>query len=1504
MYQSRSSNHKEYIPLGKSKKEYTPLTQTRMVRRLGPLTMEEKLQNQSHLKLSTSTLPQKTYLADKLKPDSKLLGVLKTVTTSKMQERLGIDREDPYIAAGRAQGAFIAQKNPKLVDPQAYFESELSRGWKHQELPEAVTKEQRRAQTMGRIFGYTTLQAVMSPVIGAASTKLLAKSPATQTAIQKVATLAQQKPWTVGWGLQILKGGAWGGLLGTITQADTKKEWIQNVAHNAGWFAAFNAITYPIVQFFKPLMYEVSKGGRLVGDKNIQQMISSKEVKQIVSSPKTLYYKHPTDPKLLLKVTEQQMMVVNATGSTSQYPLLTKQDIEVFRYEPALFTKLHNWLTRKTPFQMVMKQPIKPIDAKWGYVSGDPTPPTEAAKTVVDVSGLGKPIPTPTVPTTPITNIDPASILTPITQERLTDSIAQYKTPDEFASQNKPSMNIRMDIGEAKDALQPQQIIDILKKEFDISVNNYKIKPSESENIFIPELSRPITEKELLKLADLLKQDAIPAHDGQKGMLVGPKAEEWGGKFLSEYYLNQEGEKFSDLISAYNRAVGTVDTLQRIKMDNVRTHKGVQYQALESPESKLDVAIDGDNVGWLTNLETKEEFRRQGFGEEIIKHGINSLINRGVTEIKVVPESTISRNLFKKVGFVGDGKEMTLEIATPKLPDVTPNIQQTLKRGDSPSVAQNQAYNQAQQKLKTNPAQITKQDMQTLRDGKREEITPDGIKEVNPESEIHNEIIEMYAGLNPAAISEMPLEQYNQAKKWIIDNIAKGIIKYVGLTPEIKELLMGLEGSKELLKEDLLKFFTASFGNLSPTERELLSYHQENPKKYPIPPHLESSAKLVNELVQSSRALQESRNLQTSFFPESFIAKQRFLISELKDEIIRLKQGTAIQKRLNKIKLIEQDIELLKQLRYMPHAYLTQQGLERKMISQIDGYSVSAALRDTLTKLKGRKITTLDVAEELGLKPEKDAAVLLASHFEYLLNKISIHDTVEAMKANTDMVLPEEVAPKDWHKLPVKQLDGYLVHPWMSASIEELAIPTSRTMIGRAYDSVNALGKALRFHNFIILPFWNVIQTIGGGTGFLGWRSFINLVPDIPNFLKALLKQEDNVIGALMPKAIREVQSRGPLYRDLVRRGVYTTPLSQRMPESIETMIKIQLAKMDKDYPGWKKAFAKITGREPSLKSILLIPDLYRANWNLTWSIDRIQRTATALGYLRQGADINQAAEMTKTFHADYNIFAKNAKKWINRGLLVGTYKTNMLVRLPAFIARNMISLGKNVTAGKKPTQEEKAAFTASMNIFIVIAAALSFAAYRGYRLREGYRLVKKLDKPEITKEGEFVTERVITLPGPWAEIPKFLTRLMYGPQGIYMYLAVVPQIGTGLARNRRWNGDPYWTIGASPEYQKREIITNIARDYFSFGETIERLTDTELDSIDKTLSMVGFATYKRGSTESRIQAQISQLKSNLNSFLKRPDISEQNKEDAIQAYEERAKELIDELESFMEIYE
>lgn len=116
-------------------------------------------------------------------------------------------------------------------------------------------------------------------------------------------------------------------------------------------------------------------------------------------------------------------------------------------------------------------------------------------------------------------------------------AIEKVKVPN---SPSGHTLNVGMKIGDSG-KLTVKRITDALK-EIGVKVKNYEIQQSGTEPTFIPELSRALTPRELYNLSVKLEQDAIPQLSNGTGIMNGPKAADWGGKFNPEYYINKSNK--------------------------------------------------------------------------------------------------------------------------------------------------------------------------------------------------------------------------------------------------------------------------------------------------------------------------------------------------------------------------------------------------------------------------------------------------------------------------------------------------------------------------------------------------------------------------------------------------------------------------------------------------------------------------------------------------------------------------------------------------------------------------------------------------------------------------------------------------------------------------------------------------------------------------------------------------------------------------------------------------
>lgn len=275
-------------------------------------------------------------------------------TTSAGQEA------EQETVSGNTNTEKMMADDPSKIDPMVYFSSGLGFGNDNpvdsiqnmvdgydknvltSETPQPVTTKQKFASAIGM----TVTMAIAQPLIDLAAGSLLSKIPVVGDAIESMTEAAKTKPWTVGYLLNTAKAAATGGLFGLITK--NKSTVAQNVMQNAGMFAAFSALAYPIQQFFKPIIQQV---GSMTMDASAKNILTDPAITQNPVS-QTLWFKNPEDGTQLLKVTangvefvpKTSSEVVSAGAAASNAPTLTSLDIQGFKVKPSLYENLTNWI--------------------------------------------------------------------------------------------------------------------------------------------------------------------------------------------------------------------------------------------------------------------------------------------------------------------------------------------------------------------------------------------------------------------------------------------------------------------------------------------------------------------------------------------------------------------------------------------------------------------------------------------------------------------------------------------------------------------------------------------------------------------------------------------------------------------------------------------------------------------------------------------------------------------------------------------------------------------------------------------------------------------------------------------------------------------------------------------------------------------------------------------------------------------------------------------------------
>jgi len=308
----------------------------------------------------------------------------------------------------------MQELHPEKIDPLNFVKRGLTFGWGAgyiSDMPsvEPVTTKQKVFQSVGNIISMTFLSRLLSPALGAIASKI----PGAATPLKVLSETVAKHPWSVGYPLNVAKSATWGALFGAITKAENKRQWAKNVVNTAGTFAAFEVLAYPIVQFFKPVFYEI-KSGKMTGiSKEAQTALqeNAEPLNQIFTQEQPIWFKSEADPNQLIKVTKSSIDLIPARTSginpsdIKTIPFLKQADIEVFQTKPSLYNRLKDILQKPSAPKMT-------------------TPPTGIPETGVPPTTGTTPTagPTPNVPTTGPVVTPPAK---PTTTPNIPNAIAK-----------------------------------------------------------------------------------------------------------------------------------------------------------------------------------------------------------------------------------------------------------------------------------------------------------------------------------------------------------------------------------------------------------------------------------------------------------------------------------------------------------------------------------------------------------------------------------------------------------------------------------------------------------------------------------------------------------------------------------------------------------------------------------------------------------------------------------------------------------------------------------------------------------------------------------------------------------------------------------------------------------------------------------------------------------------------------------------------------------------------
>lgn len=515
-------------------------------------------------------------------------------------------------SSGTYETQQIINTNPEKVSPLYYLARGLSFGHSNDplgdvqnllngykgnittaDLPPATTPLQKVAEGVGNVITMSVAQ----PLINEAALTVFGKIPGASNFLQGLndtaagSGTATNLGWN--WTKAVLGSAGSGGLFGLIQ--NNKQSVAQNVIDTGGSFAAFTALAYPVMMFFKPIISAVGSNVEVTPNSGSQLVgLTDPEV----TSPtiqKTLYFKNPTNENQFLRVTATGAYPVENPSATDlvkagttikDVPTLTKLDIQAFEQQPSLYNQLTSWIKGDTQAGDIKfssedtakaSQPMPPIDTS-SITLGDNGFTNETPQSnIVNVDGQSVNLVSPKIP--PVGTVQ--APISPVAGIKL-------NSPNIPSNPQNTSGNAIITPNEKTTFLGPQKSIPIAEAEKNIR----KLFSTKEVNVVFPEtLVHPQTGESLKGLYTKQSIDEL-------GNIVKPMIQvvQSGGRVDPNDSYHESFHAFADLYLSE----GEYNSLM----------KAVNKSMLAAPARFAIKNIDG-----YTKEEVAEEYAANRFGE-------------------------------------------------------------------------------------------------------------------------------------------------------------------------------------------------------------------------------------------------------------------------------------------------------------------------------------------------------------------------------------------------------------------------------------------------------------------------------------------------------------------------------------------------------------------------------------------------------------------------------------------------------------------------------------------------------------------------------------------------------------------------------------------------------------------------------------------------------------------------------------------------------------------------
>lgn len=621
-----------------------------------------------------------------------------------------------------------------------------------------------------------------------------------------------------------------------------------------------------------------------------------------------------------------------------------------------------------------------------------------------------------------------------------------------------------------------------------------------------------------------------------------------------------------------------------------------------------------------------------------------------------------------------------------------------------------------------------------------------------------------------------------------------------------------------------------------------------------------------NKLRETYAQELKDRGIIEQEWPQSAINRLQKDQDDLQAEMLSTKENknlTAAAKKEQLADLQKQadknanDIERLQSLKYvhLPTRMMLGQQMEQ------DPAKYNKVLSASFRNILGRKtVDPYDLVEEGILQKEDfDIRKAMATYVNYVERQKAVADIRDAavqeglVKKVSRVPKGPDAPPTEtegWvdigDKYPI--FKGYRVHPGFADNLVN-----NFEQMGNKWGPIANImshAKMLQFYNPIIMPMYDIIQSVGvtQGGAFLPWN---------------------------IHKSIKDVMGKTDNYFEALDNGLASQPAP--------TPFKSFEADMNRALQGTgAKDAIKAEAKRLKENPIRILSDTYRASWGLAWSLDKTLRMMSYNHLRSRGFSPKMAAKLAAEAHADYADVPVKTRKALNMALFTPTFQISMG---KWFAKMMMSSLRMPYTTAKakrtgEGTEEAKADRHRAMSLATVIGllGAMDYVLTKkmGWKREE---FARRYTKPVEDKDG---TEKqaVMTLSNPINVPQKYYYTFLKAKPGYTKaeqwskygryWLHPVWKLAADLKDNRKPDGNPIANPFTPPSKQAIDMARYTAAHTFAmYSDLIEKTKDTKAEAfqalkkhghwMDQLLRPVTFA-YLRQNESRQVQRKINSL--------------------------------------------